>query len=111
MITKQKSRYVLLEVLGEAEESFILSSLKSILGEVGMALMYPRMIRLYDNFFVVKVNRNYEDMLILSLSLLRYADKGNGKIGIYTIYTSGTMKKIKERLKEVMDGKAYKNVQ
>jgi len=99
MITRAKSRYVLVESSGSVnvtDASFSNALLDSIRGEIGSLEYAKAGIRIVsglgDRFFVIKVNRGYENGVMIALSFVK--NMQGRKIGFYTLKTSGAIKKL-----------------
>ncbi len=109
MILKRKLRYILVETsrdfdaadrraIGELE-----SALMGFMGEHQYADANFRVATMCGgNTFIASVNRGAERSVLLSLSFVRRL--GNRDIGIYTIRTSGTMRKLLSECKKLYGG-------
>lgn len=99
MITRPKNRYLLVEssvpldtrdrVLAER----ILGAMAFEMGALGYVSANPKLVyQAGDNCFIIRVNRGYEDGLVLALAFIKKI--GEAKVGFYTIKTSGTIRKL-----------------
>ncbi len=90
MILKRKSRYVLVEP-SSVDTARLYTRLEAellrIMGQVTYTKASPKVVAQYGRFFAVRINRGFEDELVLALSFARIDG-----IGFYTIKTSGTLK-------------------
>lgn len=97
MILKRKYRYVLVMASkgldAQREGNGISAELMRFMGELAYSEANPRIVAQYtQNLFVIKVNRGFEERLILALS---FAKNVNGaRIGFRTLKTSGTIKSL-----------------
>ena len=94
MITKRKSRYVLVEASSlEAQHLFtgFDAEMLRIMGQVSYTRAAPKAVAQYGRYFAVRVNRGLERDLILASAFARV-----GGIGFRTIKTSGTIRTIAE---------------
>lgn len=103
MITKRKSRYVLVEPSGTDSQrlfSGFESEMLRILGQVSYTRTAPKVVAQYGNLFAVRVNRGFERGLVLASAFARV----NG-IGFRTLKTSGTLRTLSDYFKSVDKGK------
>lgn len=97
MITRPKNRYLLVEssaLLDTRDHVLakrILDALVFEIGAVGFVKANPKIVhQVGDTAFILRVNRGYEDGVVLALSFIK--EVGNVKVGFYTIKTSGTIR-------------------
>lgn len=105
MILKRKYRYVLVVSSGEVDAnrsaSGILGELMRFMGELSYADANPRIAAQYSpTLFVIKMNRNSEDAVILALSFVKQAQ---GKVGFASVKTSGTIKTLLSYANSIKD--------
>jgi RNase P/RNase MRP subunit POP5 len=98
MITKRKSRYILVEPSStEARQIFTMleAELLRILGQITYTNASPKVVAQYGRLFAVRVNRGFEKNAVLALSFAHVQG-----IGFRTIKISGTLKTLKECAKQ-----------
>lgn len=106
MILKRKYRYVLIltsrDIDASAFSNSISNEIMRFMGELAYSEVNPRIVAQYTpRLFVIKINRSFEDRLILASSFVKQI---NGtKIGLYTLKTSGTIKSLMIYAKQVKD--------
>ena len=92
MITKRKSRYVLVEP-SSAEPQRLYSGFEAellrILGQITYTNAAPKVVVQYGRAFAVRVNRGFERDVVLASAFARV----NG-IGFRTLKTSGTLRSL-----------------
>ena len=101
MIYRPKNRYVLVETSHRAglEDPVVCKNiadmLRDELGTLEYVNAYPKIVSvLGERTFIVRINRGYEDKLILSLCFVRLG--GGREIGFRTLKSSGSVKKLKK---------------
>lgn len=99
MITKSKSRYLLVESSDEidakdkATGAGIIRAITAEIGEIEYNKANPRIAYQYNpNSFIIKMNRNYESRIVLALAFVK--EVGQMPISFYTIRTSGSASKL-----------------
>lgn len=97
MILKRKYRYVLVLASGDIDAASagnsIGAELMRFMGELEYSEANPRIVAQYTpRLFVIKVNRGFEDRLVLSLSFVKHVQ--GRAIGFSTLKTSGTIKSL-----------------
>lgn len=106
MIFRKKLRYLMVEAsdemrfegAGSADE--LNSRIKDFLGELTYFKANPQVAaQLSSNVFVLSVNRGYERNAVLALSFIK--ELSGGRIGFYTIRTSGTIRSLKDAFKKI----------
>ncbi len=98
MITKKKNRYILLECTEKLSDDIMdmfYSSINSFMGSGSYSNANIKILKIYsDNLFALRVNRGYEKQVILASAFSKVMD---GKVGFYTILTSGTINTLSEK--------------
>ena len=101
MITRQKNRYVKIgasERLDFSDRGLLeafLEALRVEMGGVEYVKANPKIVNYGDAGFVIRVNRGFEDSVVLAVSFVKVV---NGKrVGFYTFGVSGAIKNLKEK--------------
>jgi|SRR3989344_8184504 len=101
---REKTRHIAFEIVTDKNVDFkqadsaILSSVRSLIGDLGMAKASPIVVKnLYkDNKGVIKTERKYVDHIKASLTLIK--DINNNEVLVRSTKTSGMIKKAAEAL-------------
>jgi RNase P/RNase MRP subunit POP5 len=106
MILKRKYRYVLVlasrEIDAMRASNGINAELMRFMGEISFSNANPRIVAQYTpKLLVFKINRGFEDQLILALSFVK--EIAGNKIGLWSIKTSGTIKSLLLYSKHIKD--------
>jgi RNase P/RNase MRP subunit POP5 len=97
MITKRKSRYVLVEPSSTGTArlfSGFESEMLRVLGQVEYTKAAPKVVAQHGSMFVVRVNRGFERGLVLASAFARVDG-----IGFRTLKTSGTLRTLADYAK------------
>ena len=99
MISKQKNRYLLIETSEQLDtrdrvsSSSLLDALNAEMGHTGFLRANPRIVCTMDDYsFIIRVNRGCEHDFILATAFVKRI--AGREIGLYTISTSGTIRKL-----------------
>ena len=101
MITRQKNRYVRIgasERINFSDTRFLdafLSALRVEMGGVEYVKANPKIINCADDGLVLRVNRGFEDSVVLAVSFVK--DVAGKRMGFYTFGISGAVKNLKEK--------------
>ena len=100
MAKRIKNRYVLAETSASADMSSaanqkaLESRLINTLGTLGYSYANPKILPVSDRQFILRVQRNTEEHMIIALSFIK--EINGTRTGIYTIKTSGTIKSLRQ---------------
>ena len=100
MITRQKNRYVKIgasENLDFSDKRLLdafLAALRVEMGGVEYVKANPKIVNYSNAGFVLRVNRGFEDGVVLALSFVK--DIAGKRMGFYTFGISGAIKNLKE---------------
>lgn len=102
--SREKKRYVLLKIDGCSWEECkpeILRQIKSFFGEFlyGISGFFVVENLSKGSFYVIKIERKYVDLLRASTIFINKAN--NQKVRVRSLLVSGTLLKIKQKIKEV----------
>ena len=101
MITRQKSRYVRIgasEILDFSDRGLLdafLGALRVEMGGVEYVRANPRIVDCGNTGIVIRVNRGFEDELVLAVSFIK--NVAGKRVGFYTFGVSGSIKNLKEK--------------
>ena len=106
MITRRKSRYLLVESSRDVnfeskeEQRSLGDGIARVIGEFGYMNSSPKLIKQLNNkVFIIRTSRGGEDHVILALSFIKQL---NGReMGFYTIRESGSIKKLQQVAQEL----------
>ena len=102
--SREKKRYVLFQIDGCSWENCwkeILNQIKSFMGEFlyGVSGVFIVDNLSNGNYFVLKIKRKYLDYLKASIIFIN--EVNNQKVRVRSLLISGTLLKIKQKIKEV----------
>ena len=101
MITRQKNRYIRIgasERIDFFDSRFLdafLDALRVEMGGVEYVKANPKIVNCGVEGFVLRVNRGFEDSVVLAVSFVK--DVAGKRMGFYTLGISGAVKNLKEK--------------